>query len=369
MRDASVEWIWFDSPGFNRFRGDAWMKEPCRSCPEKTKDFGGCRCQAYLLTGDAANADPVCDLSPHHHLVTEAVARAGRPRVEEKPLIFRDHRKSTAPSHERPALAIRAERLIKRYGETLAVDGVDLAIPRGQFFGLLGPNGAGKTSTIHMLSTLIRPTSGEAWVAGYSVPSRSSPYGAASASCSRIRRSIARFRSPRICASPAAQRSCRVREIRRRSTDLLELFGLSEKRDLPVASLSGGMRRALDIARGVIHQPQILFLDEPTIGLDLPNRRAIWRHIARLRIELGITVFLTTHYLEEAIDCDEVAFLSARPHRAQRASADTRSSSSADTSSKSKPISRRNSPSGSPRGSARRSSKVIACISAATRAG
>jgi pyrroloquinoline quinone biosynthesis protein E len=98
VRDASIEWIWFDSPGFNHFRGDAWMKEPCRSCPEKTRDFGGCRCQAYLLTGDAANADPVCDLSPHHHLVTEAVARAGQLRVEEKRLIFRDHRNSLAVS-------------------------------------------------------------------------------------------------------------------------------------------------------------------------------------------------------------------------------------------------------------------------------
>jgi PqqA peptide cyclase len=96
VRNASIESIWYDSPGFNRFRGDAWMKEPCRSCPEKAKDFGGCRCQAYLLTGDAANADPVCDLSPHHHLVTEAVARAERPRVEEKALVFRDHRHSIA---------------------------------------------------------------------------------------------------------------------------------------------------------------------------------------------------------------------------------------------------------------------------------
>jgi pyrroloquinoline quinone biosynthesis protein E len=95
VREAGVEWIWRDSPGFNHFRGDSWMKEPCRSCPEKTKDFGGCRCQAYLMTGDAANADPVCDLSPHHHLVTEAVARADRPYVEEKPvLIFRDARNS-----------------------------------------------------------------------------------------------------------------------------------------------------------------------------------------------------------------------------------------------------------------------------------
>lgn len=92
VRDTSIRSIWFDSPGFNHFRGDSWMKEPCRSCPEKTKDFGGCRCQAYLLTGDAANADPVCDLSPYHHLVTEAVARAERPHIEEKQLVFRDHR-------------------------------------------------------------------------------------------------------------------------------------------------------------------------------------------------------------------------------------------------------------------------------------
>jgi len=95
VREASVEWIWRDSPPFNHFRGDAWMKEPCRSCPEKTRDFGGCRCQAYLLTGDPANADPVCDLSPHHHLVTEMVARADqwRPRTEQ-PLVFRDRRNS-----------------------------------------------------------------------------------------------------------------------------------------------------------------------------------------------------------------------------------------------------------------------------------
>ena len=101
VREASIEWIWYDSPGFNRFRGFGWMKEPCRSCPEKEKDFGGCRCQAYLLTGDAENADPVCDLSPHHHLVTEAVARAAQPQETEKPqvtekpvLFYRDRRNS-----------------------------------------------------------------------------------------------------------------------------------------------------------------------------------------------------------------------------------------------------------------------------------
>jgi pyrroloquinoline quinone biosynthesis protein E len=96
--DAGVEWIWYDSPGFNRFRGESWMKEPCRSCPERTKDFGGCRCQAYLVTGDAANADPVCELSPYHDRVVEAVERASAPRLIEQPLIFRDHRKSVAVS-------------------------------------------------------------------------------------------------------------------------------------------------------------------------------------------------------------------------------------------------------------------------------
>jgi len=98
VRDLSVREIWYDSPAFNRFRGDAWMKEPCRSCPEKHKDFGGCRCQAYLLTGDADNADPVCDLSPHHGLVTAAVARAAgaaaQPAARPQALVFRDHRTS-----------------------------------------------------------------------------------------------------------------------------------------------------------------------------------------------------------------------------------------------------------------------------------
>jgi pyrroloquinoline quinone biosynthesis protein E len=102
VRHASVREIWLESSGFQHFRGDAWMKEPCRSCPEKTRDFGGCRCQAYLMTGDAANADPVCDLSPHHHLVTEAVAQAqirhvaeNLRGVEEKPLVFRSPKNSS----------------------------------------------------------------------------------------------------------------------------------------------------------------------------------------------------------------------------------------------------------------------------------
>jgi len=95
VRTSSIDKIWYDSSGFNHFRGDEWMKEPCRSCPEKVRDFGGCRCQAYLMTGDAANADPVCDLSPHHHLVTEAVALAGRPPADTA-LVFRSPQNSAA---------------------------------------------------------------------------------------------------------------------------------------------------------------------------------------------------------------------------------------------------------------------------------
>jgi len=102
VRDSDIRTIWYDSPAFNRFRGEAWMKEPCRSCPERGRDFGGCRCQAYLLTGDPDNADPVCDLSPHHALVTAAVARAEQAGsaapapARERPLVFRDHRVSIA---------------------------------------------------------------------------------------------------------------------------------------------------------------------------------------------------------------------------------------------------------------------------------
>src|SRR6185312_974682 len=97
VRETSIRSIWYDSPAFNRFRGQSWMKEPCRSCPERGRDFGGCRCQAYLLTGDPDNADPVCELSPHHHVVTEAVMRAERNVSTlplEKPLVFRDYRRS-----------------------------------------------------------------------------------------------------------------------------------------------------------------------------------------------------------------------------------------------------------------------------------
>jgi len=205
--------------------------------------------------------------------------------------------------------AIRASGLTKRYGETLAVDNLDLEIESGQFFGLLGPNGSGKTTTIHMLATLIRPTSGVAEVAGFDVGRQAV----------RARETIGI-----VFQESALDRSLTVAEnlrfagllldlptkvIAERSGELLELFGLHEHRAKPVATLSGGMRRALDIVRGVLHQPRILFLDEPTIGLDLPNRRRIWRFLEKLRSNTAMTVLLTTHYLEEADSCDRVSFI------------------------------------------------------------
>lgn len=209
-----------------------------------------------------------------------------------------------------PGLAIAACGLTKRYGDHTAVDALDLAIRPGQFFGLLGPNGSGKTTTIHMLSSLIRPSSGTATVAGYDIGRQSAQV--------RGRIGIV-FQDSALDRTLTVSENLRFagllhdlpkRVIQERSERLLALFGLAERKHQRVATLSGGMRRALDIARSVIHRPQVLFLDEPTTGLDLPARRTLWRYIGQLRRE-GMTVFLTTHYLEEAGGCDEVAFIRA----------------------------------------------------------
>ena len=206
-------------------------------------------------------------------------------------------------------LAVNASGLVKRYGDVLAVDGLDLDIPAGQFFGLLGPNGSGKTSTIHMLATLIRPNGGSAKIFGNDVVRDAV---ATRASIGLVFQESALDRTLSIAENlrfAGLLYNLPAKVIEERSTELLELFGLADKRSRPVGSLSGGMRRALDIVRGVIHHPKILFLDEPTIGLDLPNRRKIWRFIENLRAQTGMTVLLTTHYLEEADSCDRVAFI------------------------------------------------------------
>ncbi|NIO38872.1 MAG: ATP-binding cassette domain-containing protein [Burkholderiales bacterium] len=205
--------------------------------------------------------------------------------------------------------AISAAGLVKRYGTLAAVDGLDLEIPAGQFFGLLGPNGSGKTTTIHMLATLVRPTTGSVHIGNIDVSRH--PV-------------LARRQIGLVFQESALDRTLTVRENLRfagrlynlspaiseqRSAELLELFDMADRRNRSVATLSGGMRRALDIVRGVLHEPRVLFLDEPTIGLDLPNRRRIWRFIERLRARTGMTVLLTTHYLEEAYPCDRVCFI------------------------------------------------------------
>lgn len=215
----------------------------------------------------------------------------------------------SAPQTATSPAAIRAAGLTKRYGDVLAVDGLTLEIGGGEFFGLLGPNGSGKTTTVHMLATLIQPNAGSAEVAGFDI----------GRNAIKARESIGI-----VFQESALDRTLTVTEnlrfagllqnlppktISERSSELLELFGLSEHRAKPVAVLSGGMRRALDIVRGVLHQPKVLFLDEPTIGLDIPNRRRIWRFIERLRTHNAMTVLLTTHYLEEADGCDRVSFI------------------------------------------------------------
>lgn len=213
------------------------------------------------------------------------------------------------PPPQSDSVAVRSRRLCKHYGDIVALEDLSLEVPFGAFVGLLGPNGSGKTTSMHCLTTLVEPTDGSAWVAGHAIRSA----GVA------IRRDIGVvFQNPALdpsltvqetLAFAAAIRGLPRRISHERAEAMLAMFQLEGKRDLRVGTLSGGMRRALDIARSVIHRPRILFLDEPTLGLDVPNRRRIWDHIARLRREEGATVLFTTHYLEEAEGCDTVHFL------------------------------------------------------------
>lgn len=206
-------------------------------------------------------------------------------------------------------LAIHTDGLTKKYGQAIAVNKLNLQIDAGQFYGLLGPNGAGKSTTIHMLTTMTSPTAGEATISGIRV--KSDPVA--------IRRAVglvfqdsALDRTMSIDENlkfAAAMYDLPPKQADERINELLSIFGLQEKRHLKLLALSGGQRRAVDIARGVLHKPKVLFLDEPTIGLDLPNRRAIWRFVEQLRRDEGMTVFLTTHYLEEAAACDHVDFI------------------------------------------------------------
>jgi len=204
---------------------------------------------------------------------------------------------------------IQASGLVKRYGELEAVKGIDLEVRAGEIFGFLGPNGAGKSTTISILCTLLSPTAGTARVAGIDV----------AFDPARVRQRIGLvFQDPSlddqltgrenlefhafIYSVPAAVR-------RQRIDEMLALVQLTDRASSQVKTYSGGMKRRLEIARGMLHQPQVLFLDEPTLGLDPQTRQSIWAHLNELRRSKGITIFMTTHYMDEAEYCDRIAII------------------------------------------------------------
>jgi ABC-2 type transport system ATP-binding protein len=208
---------------------------------------------------------------------------------------------------EGPAVAV--EGLSKRYGDLEAVKGVEFEVAPGEVFGFLGPNGAGKTTTIGMLCTLVRPTGGVARVAGHDI------VGARD----EVRRNIGLvFQDPTLDAYLTAEQNLRFhgelyglpREaMSERIGQVLEMVGLTDRKDSKVETFSGGMKRRLEIARGLLHSPRVLFLDEPTVGLDPQTRAAIWGYIKQLKDTEDITIFLTTHYMEEAEYCDRIAII------------------------------------------------------------
>jgi len=211
---------------------------------------------------------------------------------------------------ERPA-AIRAEGLEKRFGDVEAVRGVDLTIHSGETFGFLGPNGAGKSTTINMLCTLLKPTGGRAWVAGYDVVAERDD----------VRREIGLvFQDTTLDTYLSAEQNLRFHaqlygvpaaELEPRMRQVLELVGLWDRRAKDVSTFSGGMKRRLEIARGLLHSPRVLFLDEPTVGLDPQTRASIWEYLEELRRREDLTLFLTTHYMDEAEHCDRIAIMDA----------------------------------------------------------
>jgi ABC-2 type transport system ATP-binding protein len=205
--------------------------------------------------------------------------------------------------------AIVTELLAKRYGEIEAVRGIDLSVMPGEIFGFLGPNGAGKSTTISMLCTLLRPTSGRAAVAGYDVVRDP---GAVRTQIGLV------FQDPALDEQLTARENLEFhaflydvpRAIRtQRINEVLAMVELADRAASKVLTFSGGMKRRLEIARGILHSPEVLFLDEPTRGLDPQTRRLIWDYLRELRRREGITIFMTTHYMDEAEFCDRIAII------------------------------------------------------------
>jgi ABC-2 type transport system ATP-binding protein len=206
-------------------------------------------------------------------------------------------------------LAVEVRGLVKRFGDVEAVRGIDLDVAAGETFGFLGPNGAGKSTTISMLCTLLRPDDGNARVAGHDV----------AAERDAVRRNIGLvFQDPTLDGYLSAEQNLRFHAelygvpkalVPDRMRLVLEMVGLWERRGSLVQTYSGGMKRRLEIARGLLHAPRVLFLDEPTVGLDPQTRTSIWRYIEELKAAEDITIFVTTHYMDEAEHADRIAIM------------------------------------------------------------
>ena len=215
---------------------------------------------------------------------------------------------------------IRVEDLTKRYrkADRNAVDGISFEVRAGEFFALLGPNGAGKTTTISILTTTLAPTGGHALIDGRDIVREASA----------VRRLVGIiFQKPSLDMNLTAEENVRFHAIlyglypyaptfalmppayRTQVRELAELLDISEDIHKPMKTFSGGMRRKLEIVRSLIHQPKVLFLDEPTAGLDVPSRRTLWDYLRQIRRDVGTTVFLTTHYLEEAEEADHICII------------------------------------------------------------
>ncbi|REF00381.1 ATP-binding cassette domain-containing protein [Thermomonospora umbrina] len=208
---------------------------------------------------------------------------------------------------DEPAIAVAG--LEKRFGDVPAVKGINLTVAPGEIFGFLGPNGAGKSTTINMLCTLLRPSAGTARVAGHDVVRERDD----------VRRNIGLvFQDPTLDGYLSGEQNLRFHAelygvprsaVAPRMRQVLEMVGLWERRSDKVLTYSGGMKRRLEIARGLLHSPRVLFLDEPTVGLDPQTRSSIWDYIRELRAAEEITIFLTTHYMDEAESADRIAIM------------------------------------------------------------
>lgn len=205
---------------------------------------------------------------------------------------------------------ITVKNLVKKYGDFKALDGLSFEVNENEIFGLLGPNGAGKTTLIHILATLLKPTEGGAIVNGFDVLHNAT----------KVRQSIGVvFQAPSSDDILTGYENLKVhallygipRKLReKRISEVLELVGLEDRKNDQVKKYSGGMRRRLEIARGLLHHPKVFFLDEPTLGLDPKSRETMWKYIKKMVREEKVTIILTTHYMEEAdMLCDRIGFI------------------------------------------------------------